>query len=166
MPAPEQGHLASCTLPHSFFSPESGLFTCGCATPAPCSGMGQVEASPYRGCCQENMRTCAQVSVALEGGRQALSVSPGSGKPLGSKYSHLLSCATWQAPSGSAAVLPVGEQGVGWRGQLSKLCWCSPGCIHVWRWPPWDVLRAHPLPLAMGCICIQELTVYFLVCHS
>lgn len=60
-------------------------------TPAPCSGMGQVEASPHRGCCQESMHACAPVSVALEGDR-LLSLSLGSGKPLGSRYTHLPSC--------------------------------------------------------------------------
>ena len=54
--------------PPSFLSPESGRPGCRCATaPAPCSGMGQVEASPHGGCCQDSVYACAQVHVALEG---------------------------------------------------------------------------------------------------
>lgn len=48
--------------PPSFLSPESGLPGYGRATtPAPCSGMGQVEASPHGGCCQDSAYTCAQI---------------------------------------------------------------------------------------------------------
>ena len=54
--------------PPSFLSPESGRPGCGrAAAPAPCSGMGQVEASLHGGCCQDSVYACAQVHVALEG---------------------------------------------------------------------------------------------------
>lgn len=152
MPAPEQGHLASCALPpHS--SPLSQACSLVGAPPPPLAlEWGRLRPHPIGGCCQDSMHACAQVNVALEGDRLT-SLSPGSGKPLGSRYTHLPSCAaTWEALCGPA-VPPVGEVAVGWRGLCVLVGVALDASIRRKRWPRGNILRAHtcmPLPLAIG----------------
>lgn len=106
--------MASCARP-SFFSPESGLLTCGRATPTPCSGMGQVEASPH-GCCQESTCACAQVHVTLEGAGASspILLCPQAQESPCVVGTH--TCLPIHAVACESAVVPVGEEDIDWGG--------------------------------------------------
>ena len=81
--------------PPSFLSPESGQPGCGCATaPAPCSGMGQVEASPHEDVAKAVCAPAHRCTWPWRGGGSLprSSLSPGSGGPQSHGYVYLPSC--------------------------------------------------------------------------